>query len=166
MARMNSKTRKRIYPILSGRDGEFCAGCNVIGSFQSLCVDHIDNNNRNNELDNLQLMCRKCNVKKNPRRKVKPTNDLKGIQDPRTSMEIQLNRRYEPIFREWLDEQVMRYERIDLRDAIDSGAEITGASIQTIGRYLKKTCSTAGRFQTIDIDGTLFVEFKEFWNPR
>ena len=137
--------------------------CDKIGSSKSLCIDHIDNNNRNNDLDNLQLLCRSCNTKKNPRGKAKPENESAEIETPKQSEEIRLKKIYEPKFREWLTRQAETYQRILLKDAIDSGAEITGASTQTIERYLRPMCSLAGRFTIREIDGKKYVEFKEWW---
>jgi hypothetical protein len=164
MARLNKRTRDKLFPILAARDGEFCAACDKVGSTQSLVVDHIDNNPNNNSLDNLQLLCRSCNTKKNPRGKAKPLNDSAEISSLPTTETIRLNWKYEQQFREWLEAQVRRYERVELDDAIASGAEVTGASTATIERYLKKLCSSAGRFRVSAIDGRKFVEFKEWWS--
>ncbi len=163
MSQMNSRNRKRIYPILTKRDGEFCAMCEKVGSYETLFIDHIDNNNRNNELDNLQLLCRSCNTKKNPRGKAKPENDSCKIHEPTATMEVLLNRKYEPMFRDYLERQVQKYERVLKEEIIDSGAEVTDASIPTIERYLRKLCSTAGKYRIVEVEGKKYVEFKEWW---
>jgi len=166
MSNMNSRTRSRLYPALAARDGEFCAGCSRVGSKDSLLIDHIDNNNSNNGPDNFQLLCRSCNGKKNPRKKSKPLNDSQEVQVPPSSKEVILNERYEPMFREWLESQVRRYERVELGDAIAAGAEVTGASVYTIEKYLRKLCSSAGKFRIEEVEGKKYVEFKEWWYPK
>jgi hypothetical protein len=163
MANMNSRTRKRLYQILSERDGDFCAMCGKIGTIKSLCIDHEDNNNTNNDLDNLQLLCRSCNTKKNPRGKAKPENQSAKIQEPRASKEVLLNERYEPVFRKYVDNQIMKHGRELKDDIVDSGAEVTSASILTIERYLRKLCSTAGKYQVIIVEGRKYVELKEWF---
>ena len=68
VSNMNGKTRKKLYKLIAFRDGEFCKQCEKLPSQGQLVVDHIDDNNSNNSLDNLQLLCRACNYKKNARR--------------------------------------------------------------------------------------------------
>lgn len=166
MSNMNSRIRNRLYPLLAARDGDFCADCGRVGSKESLFIDHIDNNNCNNGLDNLQLLCRSCNGKKNPRKKSKPLNDSEEVQIAPSSKEVILKEYYEPMFREWLEIQVRRYERVELGDTVAAGAEVTGAAISTIERYLRKLCSTAGKFRIDKVDGNKYVEFKEWWDPK
>jgi hypothetical protein len=163
MTRMNSRARKRLYETVSARDEEFCALCGIVGSLKSLCIDHIDNNNNNNDLDNLQLLCRSCNTKKNPRGKARPENESAEVETPKQSEEVRLKKKYEPMFRKWIKKQLKRYGRILLQDAVESGAEVTGASIQTIERYLRKLCSLAGKLQVVEVDGKKYVEFKDWW---
>jgi len=67
---MNGPTRKKLYTRIAERDGEFCQKCEKLSSEGQIIVDHIDNNNSNNSFENLQLLCRSCNYKKNPRRPV------------------------------------------------------------------------------------------------
>lgn len=166
MARMNSKTRKRLYEILRGRDGEYCAGCGRVGSWESLCIDHEDNNNRNNALDNLQFLCRSCNTKKNPRGKGKSEGKPPIIESIPSSKELMLKEKYEPMFRKWLEEKVIRDGSIAVQEAIDAGAEITGAATITIEKYLRKMCSTAGRFHVVIVNEIKYVEFKEWFQPN
>ena len=85
------------------------------------------------------------------------------VETPKQSEEVRLKKKYEPMFRQWIEKQLKRYGRILLQDAVESGAEITGASIQTIERYLRKLCSLAGKSQVVEVDGKKYVEFKEWW---
>lgn len=162
MSRMNSRNRKRLYEIVSTRDGEFCSMCGIVGSIKSLCIDHIDNNNNNNDLDNFQLLCRSCNTKKNPRGKAKPENTSAEVETPKQSEEVRLKKEYRPKYCKWLESQIMRYERILVKQAILSGAKITGASSQTITRYLDEECSDAGFYQIVEVDDKKYVEFKQW----
>ncbi len=166
MSRMNGKKRGEAYDFLAPRDGEFCAICGKAGSAESLVVDHIDNNCNNNDPDNWQLLCRSCNAKKNPRGKAKPKNDSLEIHEPPSSEEIIRNKKYEPVFREWLGRLISKYKRVRLKDVISAGAEITGASLITIERYLEKLCSFAGKFRVVVVDGVKHVEFKDSWNTK
>ncbi len=166
MSRMNGKKRNEAYELLGARDGEFCAICGKAGSSETLVVDHIDNNNSNNDPDNWQLLCRSCNSKKNPRGASKPKNDSFEIHEPPSSEEIIRNKKYEPVFREWLEKLISKYKRVSLKDVISAGAEITGASLITIERYLEKLCSFAGKFRVIVVDGVKYVEFKPWWNGK
>jgi hypothetical protein len=139
-----------LYPILVARDGEFCVLCGRVGINKSLCIDHIDNNNNNNDLENLQILCRSCNTKKNPRGKHRPKNNSLEIETPNQSEEIRLNKKYEPVFREWVENQFKKYDSLLLKEVIDAGAEVTTASTQTIERYLRKMCSFAGVLEVFE----------------
>jgi len=70
VSKMNGTTRKKLYKMISNRDGEYCKGCSKLPSEGQLVVDHRDNNNSNNSLRNLQLLCRTCNFIKNQKRPV------------------------------------------------------------------------------------------------
>jgi hypothetical protein len=137
--------------------------CGTVGSFKSLFLDHIDNNNNNNDLDNFQLLCRSCNAKKNHRGKAKPENESAEIESPKQSEEVRLKKEYRPKFCKWLECQVTKYERLAMKQAILSGAKITGASSQTITRYLEEECSDAGFYQVVEVDSKKYVEFKKWW---
>jgi len=166
MANMNSKTRKRLYQILSERDGEFCAMCGNFGSYKSLCIDHIDNNNSNNDPDNLQLLCRSCNTKKNPRGKAKPENKSIEVEILNQSEELRLKKKYSALFLPWLERQIKKYEKVLVKDIIYSGAKISGASIKTITDYLNVECSIAGNYQVVEVDGKRYVELKEWFKTK
>ena len=72
MSNMNQRVRNKVYPMLVSRMGEQCTDCGIglfelreLGKQPILVIDHIDNNNSNNSLMNLKLLCRACNTKKN-----------------------------------------------------------------------------------------------------
>jgi hypothetical protein len=130
----------------------------------TLDIDHIDGNPKNNEPDNLRLLCRRCNVslsnKSRPRRSL--SSDLsvcvREIREgkPATriaredanyregSPEMQANLLYEVPFRRWIMKQVTTNGSYDYSTAMNEGAEVTGCSPQTTSRYLAKLTSPAG----------------------
>lgn len=166
MSRMNERTRKRLYSMLVSRDGEFCATCGKAGLSETLVVDHIDNNNANNDPDNLQLLCRSCNTKKNPRGKAKPRNASAEVHEQSASRELIKNEKCEPLFRQWIETQVSKWSRLELKDAVNSGAEVAGVSPATSMRYLDKMTSSAGKLRVTTIDEVKFIQFKEYWSPK
>ena len=148
MSRMNSRDRKRSYAILKERDGERCRICRRRGNYQTLVIDHIDNDNDNNELWNLQLLCRLDNYFKNPRSLGNQSTLCVSVDEadgPKvTTAEYEKNLRSEPMFRHWIYDFLKKHNEIEHTEAIDSGAEIVQCSQETIKRYLRKMCSKAG----------------------
>jgi len=62
MSNMNGRRRKRARKFLIERDGNVCKKCRVSGKKKKLVIDHIDNNNSNNNYDNMQLLCYACST--------------------------------------------------------------------------------------------------------
>jgi len=62
---LRKKARLHLATLIK-RDGEFCQRC---GTTENLTVDHVVAlaNGGSNELDNLQLLCNRCNVAKGAR---------------------------------------------------------------------------------------------------
>ncbi len=151
MARMNGRTRKRLLRVLFERDGRRCRWTGVELDEDTACIDHIDNNNSNNELENLQLLSHSANTLKNGRgvgkfsAKRKRTLDDVGVRR-RVSAELERNKESEPKFRLWVLEQVKKHKGIGGQDAIYGGAEVSGCNPETARRYLKKMASSAGMF--------------------
>ncbi|MFZ1081961.1 MAG: HNH endonuclease signature motif containing protein [Candidatus Kryptoniota bacterium] len=160
MSRMNGRDRKKWYAFLAKRDGEHCRKCGKAGTSKTLIIDHIDNDNSNNVPENFQLLCRSCNAKKNHRGKAKLKNQSIEIYEAPTSKQIILNEKYKPKFCEYAERRVRQYGWVEMKDLISSGAQITGASTQTIERYLDPMCSTEGQFFVAVVDGVKYVEFK------
>ena len=149
---MNSRLHNILYPQLVERDGEKCARCPVNEGTKVLVIDHRDNDNSNNVLSNLQLLCRSCNNKKNPRGPGKKQSPMyvRGdeYQPPRRpTPELEKNERCEPVFRRWLEEKILQLGKMELHDTISSGAEKAGCSPPTANRYLQKMCSSEGKFE-------------------
>jgi len=153
---MNGITRKKIYSKLSSRDGEYCKGCGKLSSEGQLVIDHRDNNNRNNNSSNIQLLCRSCNYLKNPRRPV----DLCVRNSESLETEIQINRTKEPQFKRYVGQRVNEEGKVPEFDLINSGAEILDISPETTKRYLNKMCSSAGVYHKMVIGNTSVIKYK------
>lgn len=146
VSNMNGITRKKKYYQVSLRDGEFCHNCEKLPSAGQLVVDHIDNNNDNNSLENLQLLCRACNYRKNPKRPVDMCVDNNtGAKDD----SISINRSTEPRFRKFVYDVLDVQGKILMDDLMDSGAEFVGISIETAKRHLKKMISSYGKLERV-----------------
>jgi len=155
MAHMNKATRRRLFPVLAKRDDERCNVCKEEGTERSLIIDHIDNDDSNNVLTNLQLLCRRHNYLKNPRRK-KGDHSHKSVSvcvrkhDQTISAELEKNRSTEPTFRHWLYWAVKTGGAISFGEAVDAGAEVAMCSQESIKRYIRKVCSTAGMYGLVN----------------
>ncbi|MBI1829731.1 MAG: HNH endonuclease [Thaumarchaeota archaeon] len=159
MSRMNGTTRKMLYSLLVRRDGEHCRHCHALASERELVIDHKDNDNNNNRLENLQLLCRKCNYLKNPRR---PIDECVSVCVPlEQTSEIKINKIKEPMFRNYVASTVSKFNLVSEQDLIDSSAEALGISPVTTSRYLRKLCSSEGRFERIQVDNQLIVRYKK-----
>ena len=156
MSRMNGITRKKLYSKLIFRDGEFCKGCGKLSFEGQLVIDHRNNNNSMNDLDNLQLLCRSCNYIKNPKR---PVDEC--VSESSLETEIQINRTKEPQFKEYVGQRVNEEEKVPEIDLINSGAELLHVSPVTTKRYLNKMCSSLGIYQKITVGNTVVVKYKE-----
>lgn len=171
MSRMNSRNRQKHYGSLVLRDGEQCRICGRRPPEVGLVIDHIDNDNGNNDFGNLQLLCQSDNVRKNPRGKacgkmMSPMRVGGEVLDrPRpASAEFERNLRAEPRFRHWLIARLRAGTACSLREAVDAGAEYAGCSQTTIERYLKKMSSSEGPVDLCkDAAGMVTVYLKESW---
>ena len=155
---LNGVTRKKLYSFIAKRDGEYCSCCGVLSHERQLVVDHKDNNNKNNDYENLQLLCRTCNYLKNPR----PENF--GVSENieiNHESELETNRKKEPQFRKYVSHQINERNQVPWKDLMFSGAEIHSLSPATVERYLRKLTSPAGIFQTRLIGNTEVVEYKD-----
>lgn len=138
MSNMNGRERKKFYQLLTNRDGEYCNFCRTPATEKQLVIDHIDNNTTNNEMNNLKLLCRRCNYIKNSRE----SGDICERHVEET--EIQINRKKEPQFRKYVYEEINKEGSIKPKILIHSGAELCGISTTTAKRYLDKLCSKNG----------------------
>jgi len=157
VSRMNGQTRKKMYQYLCKRDGEYCRGCGVKSPKSQLVIDHKDNNNSNNQVDNFQLLCRRCNYKKNPRR---PVDVCVRESATQAISELEESRKKEPKFRKYIAHEINENEVALEEELINSGAEVIGISPVTAKRYMNKICSKAGIYQRFETPKGTYVEFK------
>lgn len=171
---MNKRTRDKLYPVLVERQkGEYCKICGRPGTKDTLYIEHLDNNNTNNELSNLRLAHQSCNISKNPRgkgkKKISPVCESVceiNIESTKSAAQAR-NDESEPIFRKWLYEYVHEKKEISVFDAVNGGAEIARCSQMAVRRYLDKLTSIMGDYQVLpgDSDKLRFVRFKDEVDP-
>ena len=168
MSNMNSRDRKAVYNYLARTHGEMCNLCKIDGNSKTLVVDHIDNNNSNNHPENVQLLCRRCNYKKNPRiSEREPLDNCESVCPPihyisfiHHENEIERSKKKEPLFRKYVIEKIESNLEWEVEDLINSGAEKTGISTITAERYLKKMCSSEGSYTIVSRANTDYVRKK------
>jgi len=191
--RWSQKTRAWAYKYLALRDGEQCAICHATPTVPltttptptksttrnhprltkattrnnantTLDIDHIDGNPKNDNHDNLRLLCRRCNIITPPqprsaaarrsdlcvcereRNEGKPATRIarEDVDYREASREMQANLIYEVTFRRWLLETITTQGFYYRTAAINEGAELTGCSPQTTTRYIAKLTSRLG----------------------
>lgn len=179
--RWGTVTRLWAYRYLTLRDGEGCARCGELPTAQNtLDIDHLDGDPRNNDPENLRLLCRSCNVAvENSARTGESAKCVRVSREgqPMTriakedagyrqgSPEMQANQLYEVAFREWLLEQV-RDGGYSKNEAVNEGAELFGCSPATTTRYLGKLTSKAGPLhETRDYLGHILLVLKPQYQP-
>jgi hypothetical protein len=158
---MNGNQRKKLHHRLIARDGPNCEICHVSELIRKPVIDHIDNNNRNNLLDNLQLLCRPCNYKKNPRLSERDSSDLSSENKSTGSASISINQEKEQKFRDFVYREIIFGERRNhsRKNIVNSGAEVVGISPITANRYFEKLSSFAGLLES---NGRLY-NLKDTW---
>jgi len=178
MSRISGSKRNKLYDFLSRRDGEFCFIGGEPGTRDTLVIDHWNNDNSNNDLANLHLICRSMNAVKNPRGRdrrhklqslvcVRENVDAAVLQPPRTiSAEFLKNQKAEPAFNHWLFREVVRLGTVPVDDVVDGGAYVARCSQVTIHRYLKKATFREALYHFVEDPETKkkFVELKPRWS--
>lgn len=154
---MNGPTRTRLYRFIAQRDGERCKRCGKLPDQGQLVIDHIDNNSRNNNSENLQLLCRRCNYLKNPRQPVDLSVSEEWVVE---QTELQVNRLKEPMFKKYVFHRINEETSVPEVDLVNAGAEEIGASPVTTKRYLNKMCSSRGTLERARIGGTRIIRYK------
>lgn len=76
----------------------------------------------------------------------KPNQQLSYI----FTTEITINKEKEPLFRKYVEDTIDKNGEWEKEDLINSGSETAGVSIITAERYLKKMCSSTGKFMIIN----------------
>lgn len=155
-----------------------------------LTIDHVDEDKDNWKLSNLVLLCRPCNVAKSnrlrPRRAKKEcaecdvSGDRVCVCDPSAfpdtvrlrkaaidyengSAEMQANGLFEGSFREWLVNYVAAHGAILWSDAVNTGAELTGGSPETMRRYGDKLTSLIGPLEKAKDQAGRTIIIKRTW---
>ena len=158
MSRMNGPTRIKLYKTIVKRDGEYCRCCGALAEERQLVLDHKDNNNKNNNLLNLQFLCRSCNYLKNPRR---PVDECVSEYESGSQTEIQISRTKEPEFRKFVFHELNEFGKVSENDVINAGAEDVGISPVTAKRYLDKMCSSRGICMRITNFKTTVIKYTD-----
>lgn len=164
MTNMNSRQRALLFPHIEAKQGgRFCVICGKTeqellrdGQSAQLCIDHRDNNNNHNELENLQFLCHSCNTKKNHPRLEEPQQ---RVMTP----EMAFGKSYEKRFKRWVIGQILTPENYGVLEydfLVNSGAEHVDCSTETIKRYLKKMTSKNGMYEWIERDTGLYMHLK------
>jgi hypothetical protein len=156
VSKMNGITRKRFYIFLVKRDGENCKHCDKSPPKVNLVIDHIDNNNGNNSSGNLQLLCRRCNYLKNPRRPV----DL-SEREEEDETELQKSRRIRPLIKKFILHEINENGVVSEKDLQNGGAELHSCSQQTVQRVIDSICSPYGILERVKSSGGYFIRYKD-----
>lgn len=155
---LNKRERAILYPqIAEQQGGAFCNHCGAtrrsleVNSMDSkLIVDRIDNEQgywiqnmdsgkKIPRFANLQLVCKGCNKRKEYQ---KPT-----VTERPMTPEMIVNNSKEPFFRKWVHGIIESEGKLEYEEAIDSGAEFVGISIETAKRYIRKMISKSGDYE-------------------
>lgn len=117
---------------------------------KSLCtilyIDHIDNDDSHNVIENFQLLCPSCNVIKNPK------NSQTVRLRPKTP-EMERGDKQELRFRNFVHKEVVNNDWVKVDDMINGGSEyLTNfdkgetLSPETAKRYIGKMVSITGKY--------------------
>jgi len=164
MSNMNKKDHDRWYPLIMAKQGgEYCVMCGLTikqlinnGQSGKLCIDHINNNNSINEIENFQFLCKSCNTIKNHPKNIEPFERL-------ATPEMIKGKKFEKDFRRWVQGFFMVDPHCGLEYSflINSGAEKVECSTETIKRYLNKMTSKEGMYEWIDKFGSTVLVLKD-----
>ena len=140
--------------------GPYCRGCGCHVSMKGTngvemgLIDCIDNKGDHSRLANVQLLCRSCNRKKNPRRAKHesdappPAPDEYGRRE--MSFAARKNVTVEPLFRSYVVSRLASNGgQYDEDSLIKSGAEKFKASIKACTDYMDKLTSDEGPCEVV-----------------
>jgi hypothetical protein len=166
---MSGHSRRKYYPRLVARDGECCFVGREPGGYDDFVIDHMDNDNNNNHLSNLHLLCRQMNAIKNPRgnavlrkyrdefallssvcvRRIQPEGILQPLMLKSQSLEFSKNLYTEPNFRHWCLYCIIHLPQLDYDNVVRCGAEHFNCHKNTVKQYLDRMTSPAGMYQLV-----------------
>lgn len=174
---MNNLTAKKkavYFPLIVRRDGGFkCFYCKKDLSYRVWVYEHLDNNPRHSEIENIVIACQSCNLKKrqnpdleimamekrqlNQKMNLSYERDNLELEGPTLSPEMDVNRQNFEITHQYLKEIVTIDGSIEVKDAINSSAMLCnkktghGSSVAT-RRYVDMLCSREGPFMIQEND--------------
>lgn len=142
MSNLNKKERDYFYPLLVKRDGEFCSYC--MKTLSELNLPKLEVHEivyeRPLKIRNMRLLCHSCNHLEMFSKKI-----IKEMRDYLPEHKISLEKR--PIFLKWLSNYMAEHNwHIELDEAVNSGAYITGMHVQTIKNWIRPLISEEGPF--------------------
>lgn len=165
---MNKQTHDRLYPEIEKKQhGVYCVGCKrdpsiliALGKNPDMVIDHSDNNNENNDISNLQFLCRGCNTMKNHWRHLPQIEDLPDSPTFKKSKQNEFRFRNYAMGR--LQEPEANYF-VHLDSLIADGAEFCQCSPQAIKNYITKmTSPREGIFKVVlRQDAQEYLTFKD-----
>jgi len=165
MTNLNDRQRKQLTPqILKKQGNYFCVDCNRTpdqlirdGISPLLYIDHIDNDNNNNSIENLQFLCVSCNTKKNH-----PANEP---TDKKAPVEFITSRKNKKRARKYVYGIMIEPNnpRPEYHQLIDDLAEFLDCSQQAVKNYLAAmTSKKHGLYEWQEgQDGHTFLHFKD-----
>lgn len=162
VSRMNSVLRKKFYKIIVERDGEYCRCCGALPHEHLLVIDHRDNNNSNNSSENLQLLCKSCNYRKNPRPVDKCVREKEN--ENQSTSELEQSQKMEPQFRKYIIGRIEEQGEVSEKKIIVEAAEAIGNSQVSNKRYLEKMCSVEGPCYRKKVGDTVMVRLRQELN--
>jgi hypothetical protein len=178
--RFHTKVRNALFDQIAARQGAWCLHCGFWPARDGppdghgeLEIDHADNDTTNWDIENLHILCNKCNLefrqysidmklqilKQDSDRNVYVCEERHLISDTeilrlrvdytKGSTELQINNSCEVKFRNWVLKMIDQSGALCREDLINGGAEVAGCSIVTTEKYLKKLTSITGPLQCL-----------------
>ena len=127
----------------------------------SYVIEHLDNNRKNNDLSNLDIACRACNLNKNPpmlfKNKGKAFNSEREWERVRENLKVETlamekNRVGKPVFEQWLYSEMLKHNKLSLTDVIDSGSFVSGVGPDTVHKRWLLPMVSRVAFLKLDTD--------------
>lgn len=156
--KLSGKKRTELYEYLIKRDGAICQGYErSTHKANKLDIDKIDPS-KGYTKRNIQLLCRSCNCKKNPRGKGRAEVEFKD--QVVGSETYQLSQRYKQMFGDAVRSLIEEYGPLEWNELLDAATHLAGCSHQAGNRYLKQVTSIVGELERKRKDGRVYVDIK------
>ncbi len=160
MSHMNGITRKKKYAKIVHRDNEYCKCCGVLPHERELIIHHKDNNNFNNNLNNLVLLCRTCNYNIHPRLSERPVDLRVSENEKEIPTEMEVNRTMKPRFQLYVGHILNEKGQESEKELVNGGAQHLGISSVTTKRYMNELCSKDGPYYKKTVGKTNVISWK------